>query len=118
MYTDKLDDIINECNNAYHRKIKPIDVKTTTYINFEVVSNDKGPKFKVVDCVRISKYKNILVKDFTRNWLEKVLVIKKVKNTVPQTYVIEDLNRGGIVGTFYEKNCKMLFKQSLDLEKQ
>ena len=79
MYIDKLDDIVHECNNTYHRTIKPIDVKTRTYINFEVADNDKGPKFKVGDCVRISKYKIIFWKDYTPNWLEKVLVIKKLK---------------------------------------
>ena len=49
VYIDKLDDIVNECSNIYHRtiKMKPIDVKTT-YIDFEVVNNDKDPKFELV----------------------------------------------------------------------
>ena len=50
MYIDKLDNIVNECSNIYHRtiKMKPIDVKTITYIDFEVVNNDKDPKFELV----------------------------------------------------------------------
>ena len=62
MYIDKLDDIVTECNNMYHRtiKMKPIDVKDNTYINIGREVNDKDPKFKVGDRVRISKYKNIL----------------------------------------------------------
>ena len=81
--------------------MKPVDVKSNTYIDFGVENNDKDSKFKVVDHVRISKYKNVFPKVYTLNCSEEVFVIKKVKNTVP--YVIEDLNREEIVGMFYEK---------------
>ena len=59
VYIDKLDDIGNEHNNTYHRtfKMKPIDVKDNRYINIGKEVNDKDPKFKVGDHVRISKYK-------------------------------------------------------------
>ena len=72
MFIDKLDDIVNEYNNTYHRtiKIKPIDVKNNTYINIGNKVNDKDPNFKVGDHVRISKYKNIFAKGYTRNWSE------------------------------------------------
>ena len=61
VYIDKLDDIVNEYNNRYHRtiKMKPVDVKDNTYIDFKKEVNDKDPKFKVGYYVRISKYKNI-----------------------------------------------------------
>ena len=64
VYIDKLDDIVNEYNNTYQRtiKMKPDDVKDNTYINFKKDVNDEDPKFKVGDCVRISKYKNIYAK--------------------------------------------------------
>ena len=64
LYIDKLDGIVNEYNNKYHRtiKMKPVDVKDNTYIDFEKEVNDKNPKFKVDDHVRISKYKNIFAK--------------------------------------------------------
>ena len=55
-------------------------------------SNDKDPKFKFVDLVRIFKYKNIFAKGYTPNWSEEVFIIKKLKNTVPWTYVISELN--------------------------
>ena len=105
VYIDKLDDIVNEYNNTYHTsiKMKPIDVKDNTYINTDKEINNKDPKFKVGDPVRISKYKNIFAKGYTPNWSEEVFVIKKVKNTVPWTYVINDLNGEEITGTFYEK---------------
>ena len=90
VYINKLDDIVNEYNNTYHRtiKMKPVDVKDNTYIDsMELHSskevNDKDPKFKVSDHVRISKYKNICAKGYTPNLSEEVFVIKKVKNTVP-----------------------------------
>ena len=64
MYIDKVDDIVNEYNNTYHRsiKMKPIDVKNNTYINVGKEVNDKEPKYKVGDHIRISKYKNFFAK--------------------------------------------------------
>ena len=84
-YIDKLDDIVNQYNNTYHRTIrmKLVYIKDNTYIDSNKEVNDKDPKFKVGDHVRISKYKNIFAKGYTPNWSEEVFVIKKVKNTVP-----------------------------------
>ena len=79
------------------------DVKDNTYIDFEKEGNDRDPKFKVGDHIRISKYKNIFARGYTPNWYEEVFVIKKVKNTVLWTSVINDLNGEEIIGTFYEK---------------
>ena len=108
VYIDKLDDIVDEYNNTYHRsiKMKPIDVKDSTYIDFEKEVNNKDPKFKVGDHVRISKYTNIFAKGYMPNWSEEVFVISKLKNTVPWTYVINDLNGKNIIGTFYEKELQ------------
>ena len=105
MYNDKLDDIINEYNNAYHRTIKmePTDVKNNTYINIGEKVNDKDTKLQVGDCARISKYKNIFGKGCTANCSENIFVIKEIKSTVPWTYVINDLNGEQIIRTFYEK---------------
>ena len=59
VYINKLDDIVNEYKNIYHRtiKMKPVDVKDNTYIDSNKEVDDKGPKSKVGDHVRISKYK-------------------------------------------------------------
>ena len=64
VYVNKLDNIVNEYKNTYHRtiKMKPVDVTDNTYIDFEEEVNDKDPKFKVGDHVRICKYKNIFAK--------------------------------------------------------
>ena len=94
VYIDKLNDIVNKCNNIYHStiKMKPVDVNLSTHIDFSKEVNDKDPKFKFDNVVRISKYKNIFAKAYIPNWSEGVYVIKKVQNTVPWTYVISDLN--------------------------
>ena len=83
--------------------MKPVDVKSSTYIDFNKVINDENSEFKIGDIVRISKYKNIFSKGYTSNWSEEVFVIKKVKNTVSWTHVINDLNREEIVGTFSKR---------------
>ena len=118
LYIDKLDDIVNEYNNIYHRtiKMKPVDVKDNTYIDFLEEVNNKDPKFKVGDHVIISKYKNIFAKGYTPNWSE-VFVIKKVKNTVTWIYVINDLNGEEIIGTFYEQELQKTNQQEVRIEK-
>ena len=80
MYIDKLDDIVNKYNNTYHSTItmKPVDVKPSTYIESRKEINYQGPKFKIGDIFRISKYKNIFEKGYIPNWSEEVFVIKKL----------------------------------------
>ena len=86
--------------------MKPVDVKDNRYINFKKEINNKDPKFKVDDHVRISKYKNIFAKGYMPNWSEEIFIIKKIKNTVPWTYVISDFNGEEIIGTFYENELQ------------
>ena len=92
---NKLNDTVDKYNNTYPTtiKIKPIYVKDNTYINTDKEINDKDPKFKVGDHVRISKYKNIFAKSYT-------------PNTVLWTYAINDLNGEKITGIFYEKELQ------------
>ena len=84
VYIDKLDYIVNKYNNTYHSTIemKSVDVKSSTYIN----SSKKKLMMKVLS--------------YVPNWSEEVYVVKKVKNTVPRTYVISDLKEEEIAGTF------------------
>ena len=119
VYIDKLYDIVYEYNNTYHRaiKMKPVDVKDDTYIDFLKKVNDRDPKFKVGDHVRISKYKNVFAKGYTPNWSEEVFVISKIKNTVPWTYVINDLNGEESIGTFYEKELQNTNQKEFRIEK-
>ena len=108
VYIDKLTDTVNKYNNTYHRTIKmnPVDVKNNTYINFGKEFNDKYPKLKVGDHVRILKYNNIFAKGYTPNWSEEIFVIKEVKNTVPWTYVISDLNGEKLLEQVMKTNSK------------
>ena len=87
VYFNGLDDIINKYNNTVHRivKMRPIDVTTDFYAEYNEDSNKKDPKFKVGDRVRISKYKNIFAKRYTPNWSEEVFIVSKIKKTVPWT---------------------------------
>ena len=120
LYIDNLADIVNQFNNIYHSRIKmkPVDVKSSTYIGFNKEDNKEDPKFQVGDYVRILKYQNIFAKSYTPNGSEVVFVIKKDKNNVPLTDVISDLNAEDIAGAFYEKELqKARIKKSLELKK-
>ena len=118
VYINKLD-IVNKYNNTYHTtiKMKPVDVNDNTYIDFKKEVNDKDPKSRVSDHIRISKYKTIFANGYTTNWSKEIFAIKKVKNTVPWTYVINDLNGEKNIGTFYEKERQKTNQQEFRIEK-
>ena len=82
MYIGKLDDIVKKLNNTYHStiKMKPVDVKSSTYNDSSKEINNKDHKFRISDFVRISKCKNIFAKGYVPNWSEEVFVVEKVKN--------------------------------------
>ena len=119
VYIYKLDDIVDQYNTTYHRtiKMKPVDVKDDTYIDFKKEFNDRVPKFKAGDHVRICKYKNIFAKGYKPNWSEEVFIISKIKNTVLWAYVINDLNGEEITGTFYEKELQKTNQKEFMIEK-
>ena len=119
IYIDKLDDIVKKHNNTYHTsiKMKPVNVKDNTYISFKKEVNDKNLKFKVGDQVRISKYKNIFAKGYMPNWSEEIFIIKKIKNTVPWTYVLNELNGEEIIGSFYENELQKTNQKEFRIEK-
>ena len=79
VYFDFLNDIADEHNSTYHKtiKMKPIDVKSDSFAEYNEESNEKDPKFKVGDHVRIPKYKNIFAKGYAPNWSEEIFVVKK-----------------------------------------
>ena len=97
--------------------MKPVGVKHSIYIDSSKEINDKDPKFKIGDIVRISKYKNMFAKGYVPNCSEEAFVIKKTKNTVPWTYAISDINREEIVGTFYEKELQKTNPKEFRVEK-
>ena len=108
VYFDGLDDIVDKYNNTVHKaiKMKPIDVTNDSYAVYNKDFNKKNPKFKVGDHVRISKYKNIFAKEYAPNWSEEGFVVSKIKNTIPWTYVINDLSDNN--------NCEKLVQKNLE----
>ena len=113
-YINKLDDIVKKNNNTYHRtiKMKLVNVKSKTYINFNKEDNYKDSKLEVHNYVRLSRYKNIFEKVYVPNWSEEIFVIKKVKITVPWTYLIEDLKKK-LLELFTKKGYKKQIKKNL-----
>ena len=83
VYFGVLDDIVDKYNNTYHRTIKmnPIAVKSDSFAEYNEKSNEKDPKFKVGDHVRISKHKNIFAKGYASNMknMDQILRIKSIR---------------------------------------
>ena len=90
---DKFDDIVNKYNSTYHSKIKmkPVNVKSNTYINSTKKLMTKILNLELVVLLEYQNIKIFFAIEYVPNWSEKVFVINKVKNTVPWTYVISDL---------------------------
>lgn len=111
-----LEDVMKTYNNTIHRtiKFKPVDVdksnepeiKENLKIIYKHLSVQREPKFKVGDCVRISKYKHNFEKGYTPNWSTELFTIKKINKTIPVTYHIEDQRKQIILGTFYEQELQ------------
>ena len=103
VYFDVLVDIVDKYNNLVHKitKMKSIDVTGDSYVEYNEHLNKKYPKFKVGDHVRISKF----------------FVISKIKDTVPWTYAVSDLNGEEITGSFYEKELQETSQKELRIEK-
>ena len=120
IYFDALDDIVNKYNNTVHItiKMKPIDVKSDSFAEYNENSNKKNPKFKVGNHVRISKCKNIFAKGCAPNWSEEIFIVSEIKNTVPQTYVINNLNGEEITGSFYKKELLKTNQEEFRIEKK
>ena len=89
LFIDKLDDIVIKWNNTYYStiKMKPVDEKSNTYIDSSEEINNKDPKFKIGDIVRISEYKNIFGNGYVPTWSEEVFVIKKFKEILCRGYI-------------------------------
>ena len=115
VYIDKLDDIVRKYNSTYHTSIKmrPVDVKDNTYIDFKKEVNDKDPKFKVGDHVRISKYKNNFAKGYMPNWSEEIFIIKKLKILYHGHMLLMILMVKKLFVHLMKINCKRLIKMNL-----
>ena len=119
VYFDVLDDIVNKYNNTVHRtiKMKPIEVTSDSYAEYNEDSNKKDPTFKVGNHVTIPKDKKVFAKRYAPNWAEEVFVVSGIKNTAPWTYVISELNGELITGSFDEKELQKTSQEKFTIEK-
>ena len=86
VYFDVLDDIVNKYKTVHKSiKMKPIDATSDSYAEYNEDSNDKDPKFKVGDHVRIQNTKTFFAKGYTPNGSEEIFVVSEIKNTVTWT---------------------------------
>ena len=108
VYYDVLDDVVSKYNNTKHCtiKMKPIDVGNNNKRVYIDEHNEKRNRFKAVDRVRISKFKNIFAKGYTPNWSKEIFIVDKINDTVPYTYNIKDLNDEEIIGSFYDRELQ------------
>ena len=98
-------------SNTYPRTIKmmPVDIKSSTCIDFNKENVKKDPKFEVGHHVRILKCKNIFVKGYIQKWSEDVFVIKTLKIlSVDMLLVVVTIKK--LLERFTKKNCKVLIK--------
>ena len=86
-------------------------------LNAMKILTQKDPKFKVGDHIRISKYKKFFAKVYAQNWSEEVFVFSGIKNTVPWTYDVRDLNGEEITGSFYDKELQKTSQKEFRIEK-
>ena len=119
VYINKLDDIINEYNKTYHRtiKMKPVDVKDNTYIDFKKEVNDKDPKFKIGDHIKFLNTKIFLLKDTCQVGLKKFLLLVKIKIQFHGHTLLMISTMKKLLENFMKKNCKRLIKNNLELKK-
>lgn len=110
-----LNDVIYKYNHTHHRTINEIPAnvdnnnkKTILERYLKLLKNDNlKSKYKVGDYVRISKYKGTFEKGYTPNWSTEIFKIRKIQNTTPITYLIEDTIRGQpILGAFYTQELQ------------
>ena len=104
---DILDDVVNKYDNTKHStiKMKPINVKGNKRVYIDE-HNEKDSRFKVGDKVRISKFKNILVKGYTPNRSTEIFIVDKVNDAVPYTYNLKDLNDEEVIGSYYDRELQ------------
>lgn len=112
----QLKNVVDCYNDSKHRvtQEKPSKINKcnenkvlSNIIKFQEKARNKNEqRFIIGDHVRISKYKGCFQKGYTPNWSTEIFIIKKVNNTNPVTYMIEDLQRQPILGCFYNQELQ------------
>ena len=102
-YLPYLNKLVDQYNNYHSIGKNPINADYSA-LTEKIETNPKATKFKVNDGVRITNYKNIFSKGYTKNWSREICIIDSVLETYSWTYKIKDLN-GEKTGAFMKKNC-------------
>ena len=126
-YIDILPDLVKDYNNTVHTSIKMTPIEASKKKNELTVwrnlypdrykTHNLQPKFSVGDEVRITKKKKVFEKGYTTRWTEEIFTIKKIQNTDPITYKLEDLQGEEIKGSFYEQELQKTAQQIYRIEK-
>lgn len=108
-----LNNVLQQYNNRKHRTIgmtpSQVNASNSALVLERLATAKKGvfvQKFHVGDLVRISKSKTLFDKGYLGNWTHELFKVKKVKNTVPKVYILEDLMGEEVTGTFYAKELQ------------
>ena len=111
-----LDDIVNKCNNTVHRtiKMKPFDVISDSFVEYNEESNKKSPKFKVGDHVRILSIKIFLLKDMFLIGQKIFLLLVNLKIQFHGLMLLMMLMVKKLLEAFMKKNYKKLIKKNLE----
>ena len=119
MYIDKLDDIVNKYNNTCHStiKMKSIDVKSNTYIDFSKESNNKNLSLKLAMLLEYQNMKMFLPKVILQISPKKILWLKKLKLLCRGLMLLMILTGTKVLGCSMKNNCKKQIKKSLELRK-
>ena len=125
-WTDMLDESLSNYNNSYHTTIRmrPVDASKKENES-EVLKNifkgveqtKESKKFKIGDTVRISRIKGIFEHGFLPNWSEQIYKIHTINNSIPITYLLEDLQGEIIIGSFYNEELQKTFQEVYRIEK-
>ena len=117
VYIDELDDIVNKYNNTIQRtiKMKPIDVTGDSYVEYNDDFNKKVLNLKLVIMLEFLSTKVFLLKDMFQ--IGEVFIVNEIKNTVPWTYTINDLNEEKVIETLYEKELQKTNQKEFRIEK-
>ena len=126
-YIDILPDLVKDYNNTVHTSIKITPIEASKKENELTVwrnlypdrykIHNLQPKFSVGDEVRITKKKKVFEKGYTTRWTEEIFTIKKIRDTNPITYKLEDLQGEEIKGSFYEQELQKTAQQIYRIEK-
>lgn len=113
-WIDILQQITDDYNNSFHRKIGMAPIKVTKRNEAKILKHsfnvikqiDLPTKMQKGDIVRISKERHMFTKGYLPKWSTELFRITHIKLGNPTTFKLEDLNGDPIKGTFYPEELQ------------